>query len=228
MKIAIVAALDSELAHLKASMGALREVPCPGGAFHVGTIGPHEVALTLLSIGKVNAAMKTQAVIDRFAPDLVINTGIAGALAPDIRVLDTIIGTELLYHDVHPEFMERFSPYTRVFTADEKWTRSASLAADELDITTKKGPITTGDLFVSSERDKFRIREATGAFCVEMEGAAVAHTAYLNDLPFLVLRTISDSADDTAELDYDTFEQQAADRSAKLLLHMLQQPVPEN
>ncbi|NLK58093.1 MAG: 5'-methylthioadenosine/adenosylhomocysteine nucleosidase [Tissierellia bacterium] len=225
MKIAIVAALEAELSHLKERIGPLEAVPCPGGAFHTGHIGPHEVALVRLNIGKVNAACKTQAVIDRFHPALIINTGIAGALSPDVHVLDTVIGTQLGYHDFDPALMGSFPPYVQSFAADAQWVHAAAQAADAQKIPWKKGPITTGDLFVSSHADKERIYGSTGALCVEMEGCAVAHTAFLNEIPFLILRAISDSADDAAETDYDTFEQKAADRSAQLLLALLMQAV---
>lgn len=226
MKIAIVAALDSELARLRKETEALWDVPCPGGSFAQGTIGPHDVALVLLSVGKVNAAAKTQAVIDRFQPDLIINTGIAGALAPEVQVLDTVIATEVGYHDFDPDLMERFSPFVRTFTPEPARVEAASHAASAQGMNVHKGGIATGDLFVSSDADKNRIREATRALCVEMEGCAVGHVAHLNGLPFLVLRTISDSADDNADFDYDTFEQQAADRSAGLLLELLLRHIP--
>lgn len=226
MRIAIVAALASELSHLKASIRQLTAVPCPGGEFHTGQLGAHEVALVQANIGKVNAAVNTQAVIDRFHPDLVINTGIAGALDTGVRVLDTVIGTRLCYHDFDPVLMEGFYPFVRDFQADAPWVQAAQDAAVHLGMTVHTGCITTGDVFVSKGADKERISAATQALCVEMEGCAVAHAAYLNGLPFLILRTISDSADDQADMDYETFEQEAADRSAHLLVELLTNHTP--
>lgn len=221
MKIAIVGALDSELFLLSEALENKTEEPLGEGVLIHGTLGAHEVTLVKLSIGKVNAASKTQAVIDRVSPELVINTGIAGSLDKEVGVLDTVLSESALYHDFDAKILENYYPFRSLFEADEAVLRIAKRTAEEEGYRYHVGKITTGDLFVQDSAKKEAIALETGALCVEMEGAAVAHTAYMNGVRFLIIRTISDHADDEADLDYDTFETKAADQSAQFVQHLL-------
>ncbi len=222
MKIAIVGALDSELSLLSRALSQKSEHPLGGTTAWTGRMGSHNVALVKLSVGKVNAASRTQAIIDDFCPDLVINTGIAGSLQKEVHVLDVVLSESCVYHDFDARIQEKFFPFRSRFIADEPIVQKAQATAAAIGMTHHVGTIATGDLFVSDRETKHRIAEQTGALCVEMEGAAVAHTAFINQIPFLVIRTISDNADDQAEMDYDTFEQKAADQSAQFVEQLLQ------
>lgn len=222
MKIAIVGALDSELFLLSEALENKTEEPLGEGVLVHGTLGAHEVTLVKLSIGKVNAASKTQAVIDRVSPELVINTGIAGSLDKEVGVLDTVLSESALYHDFDAKILENYYPFRSQFDADEEALQVAKKTALDERYRHHIGMIATGDLFVQDSAKKDAIASETGALCVEMEGAAVAHTAYMNGVRFLIIRTISDHADDEADLDYETFEKKAADQSARFVQHLLE------
>ena len=191
--------------------------------FCEGVLSGREVVVVRSGIGKVNAAVCTQILVDEFGADTVINTGIAGSLKSEINIGDIVISTDLVQHDMDavqfgyplgqiPQ-MDVFS-----FQADVHLMDVAERACREAnpDIRVFRGRIVSGDQFVADHQVKQRLTENFHGYCTEMEGAAIAQTAYLNGIPFVVLRAISDKADGSASMDYPTFERQAAEHCARL------------
>lgn len=221
MRIGVVGALRSELAILEKSIVDPTRVPLAETMMTKGMLGAHEILLAHVSIGPINAAAKTQALISEYKPDLIINTGIAGALDPSVRVLHIVVSDQTVIHDVDAALFSSFYPFATAFEADAVALEHAITAAKELGFDAHAGRIATGNAFVADDATKRDIHKRTDALCVEMEGGAVAQVCAMNKVPFLILRTISDDADDDAPETYDQFEIQAADRSAHLVTELI-------
>ena len=219
--IGIISAMDLELQALTAKLSNKKEQIHAGVMYYTGTLDGVEVALCTCGVGKVNAAMHTQILIDKYKPSVIIQNGIAGSLSKDVKYFDVVIGNELVYHDMQTFVLEQYGPLEKVYYADALLVEKASQAAKDSDANVHIGRIATGDWFVSSTSEKEGIVERTKALCTEMEGCAVAHTAYLNDIPFVVMRAISDMADDSAEVDYEEFQYKAADRAVDIVLKLV-------
>ena len=198
--------------------------------FYEGVLEGKKVVVVQSGIGKVNAGMCTQILADLFQVEAVINTGIAGSLNADINIGDLVISTDLVHHDMNavafgypvgqiPQ-MEAFS-----FRSDENLRKLAVQACRDVnpDIEVYEGRIASGDQFVADQGVKDEIIKNFDACAVEMEGAAIAQAAYLNNVPFLVVRAISDKADGSAEVDYPTFEALAVEHCVKMTLRILNQ-----
>ena len=185
-----------------------------------------DVVIVQCGVGKVNAAMCAQSLIDRFGVTHLVNTGIAGSLNAELDIGDLVISRDAMYHDfdcVHFGYEMGRVPGLDVvaFPADKTMMDYALSAAETVNPGhVKTGRIASGDLFVAEKTAKAAIIEKTGALCTEMEGAAIAQTAYRNGIPFVILRAISDKADDSAEMDYPTFESIAAHRCAAVTMAM--------
>ena len=180
-------------------------------------------------VGKVNAALCAQILCDCFGVTHLVNTGIAGSLCADLDIGDLVVSQDAMYHDfdcVHFGY-----PYGKVpgmdvisFPADDTLIGYAFAAAESVNPGhTKIGRVASGDQFVAVKEKKEQIISDTRALCTEMEGAAIAQTAYRNQLPFVILRAISDKADDSAEMDYPTFETLAAHRCAQVTQSLAKQ-----
>lgn len=215
--IGIIAAMDIEMRALADLMDDREEHILASMPYYTGTIAGIPTIVCCCGVGKVNAALHTQIMIDRFKPDVLIQNGVAGSLSKDVEYFDIVVGSELVYHDMQTWVLEQFEPLQTVYTVDPDLVFLAAKAAGACKI----GRIATGDWFVSTGADRERIAEATHALCVEMEGCAVAHTATLNNVPFVVLRAISDKADGSAHEDYVDFAQKAADRAVDILVRLL-------
>ena len=215
--IGIIGAMEVEVASLKEQMKDIQVTRKASMEFYSGIIKGKNVVVVRSGIGKVNAAVCTQILIDDFKAEVVINTGIAGSLNADINIGDIVVSTDLIHHGQIPQ-MEAFS-----FHSDDALRALAVKACKEAnpDIEVFEGRIASGDQFVADQGVKDFITKEFGAYAVEMEGAAIAQAAYLNNVPFLVIRAISDKADGSAEMDYPTFEAQAAEHSFKLTLRIL-------
>lgn len=214
--IGVISALGSESELLCRRLTDAREEKHAGATYRIGKIDGVEVVLVVCGVGKVNAAMHAQAMMDFYHPSAVLQSGVAGALSPSLRVYDLVIGDKLSYHDMQDFVIERFEPLEKEYFSDAALVKIAKETADGV-----VGKIASGDIFVSDKETKRDIRERTQALCVEMEGTAVAHTAHLNEVPFLALRVISDSADAPLEVAFDVFEKAAAKKSAEIVLAML-------
>ena len=221
--VGIIGAMEIEVETLKKHMKIRRTVNKAHMEFCEGVLGGKEVVVVRSGIGKVNAAVCTQILVDDFGVEGVINTGIAGSLKAEINIGDLVLSTDVLHHDMDatgfgyplgqiPQ-MDIFS-----FKADEKMRKLAKEICERVnpDIKVFEGRIVSGDQFISDKSVKNRIVENFGGYCTEMEGAAIAQTAYLNHIPFLIIRAISDKADDSAVMDYPIFEKKAAEHSFRL------------
>ena len=228
MRIGIIGAMEIEVAQLKEMMKDTVVTTKAGMDFYSGTINERDVVVVQSGVGKVNAGICTQILADVFEVDAVINTGVAGSLRNEINIGDIVISTTAIEHDmdVTPLGYEKgFIPgmKEKVFTADEKLCALAVKTCQEVnpDIAVYTGVVATGDQFIASKEVKDSIITNFGASCTEMEGAAIAHAAFLNELPFVIIRAISDKADNSAQMDYPEFERQAVEHTVRLLDGML-------
>lgn len=222
-KIGIIGAMEVEVSSLKSAMKVSRMLKKAQMEFLEGELEGCQAVIVRSGIGKVNAAVCTQILVDEFGVDGVINTGIAGSLKAEINIGDIVLSTDVLHHDMDatgfgyplgqiPQ-MDAFS-----FQADEQMRRLAKEVCEEVnpEIRVFEGRVVSGDQFISSREVKDKIKENFDGCCTEMEGAAIAQTAYLNQIPFVIIRAISDKADDSATMDYPTFEKQAVEHSVRL------------
>ena len=230
MKLGIIGAMSIEIEALKSQMTELRSVDYAGMTFYDGLFEGVAAVLVVCGVGKVNAAMCAQVLCDNFCVTHIINTGVAGSLCAELDIGDFVISTEAIYHDfdcqvINPHYVVGQVPGlpVRSFPADPLLIERAYMAAQGVNKgRASKGIVASGDQFVCNKEQKTKIIENTGAICTEMEGAAIAHTAWRNGVPFVVIRAISDKADDSAEMDYPTFEAIAAKQSTALTIKMIQ------
>lgn len=227
-KIGIIGAMELEVEALKEKMTIMRKVEKASMEFWEGTLNDTAVVIVRSGIGKVNAALCAQILCDLFDVTHIINTGVAGALKNEINIGDIVISSDALHHDVDVRvFGYPLGEVPQIgclsFKADEHLVNLAVSCCRQVnqDISVYEGRVVSGDQFVSDKGVKEEIINNFGGFCVEMEGASIAHAAYLNQVPFVIIRAISDKADDSAEMDYPTFEKAAAAHSAMLVEHML-------
>lgn len=229
-KIGIIGAMDLEVDQLKAEMSVSRVMKKAGMDFYEGTLNGASVVIVRCGIGKVNAALCVQILADVFEVTHVINTGVAGSLNAKLDIGDILVSRDALHHDMDVTIFG-YQPGEvpqmgfREFPADG---RLASLAMDACrsvnpDIHVMLGRVVSGDQFISSKDVKERLISDFQGDCAEMEGASIAQVAYLNSIPFVIIRAISDKADDSAEMDYPAFEAAAAKHSAALVKEMVKE-----
>lgn len=227
-RIGIIGAMDLEVEHLKGEMQISRIVDKAGMEFYTGTLKGVDVVIVRSGIGKVNAGLCAQILADVFQVTHIINTGVAGSLNAKLDIGDILISRDALYHDVDVRIFgyqlgEVPQMGCREFKADKAMIEAAVSSCKEVnpDIHVEVGRILSGDQFISDKAKKETLIADFQGDCTEMEGAAIAHSAFLNKIPFVIIRAISDKADDSAEMDYPTFEREAAKHSAKLVEHMI-------
>ena len=220
IKLGIIGAMSVEVESLKNSMDHLITTAQTGMEFYEGTLDGLSCVVVECGVGKVNAALCVQILCDRYQVTHIVNTGVAGSLCNDLDIGDLVISRDVMYHDFncspmgYPVGQVPRMPVLR-FPADALLQKLALDAVEEVYPNhTLSGTIASGDQFVSDPLLKQRIIENTGALCTEMEGAAIAHAAFRNGIPFVVIRAISDKADDSAQMDYPSFEVMAAARCA--------------
>ena len=229
-KIGIIGAMELEVAELKSKMNTSNIVKKAGMEFYEGTLNGANVVIVRSGIGKVNAALCVQILVDIFNVTHVINTGVAGSLNAKLDIGDILISKDALHHDMDTTIFgyqlgEVPQMGTREFPADERMLQLAVASCEKVnpDIHVMTGRVVSGDQFISSKEVKEHLIANFQGDCAEMEGASIAHGAYLNEIPFVIIRAISDKADDSAEMDYPTFEKAAAIHSAKLVEDLVQQ-----
>ena len=226
--IGIIGAMEQEVAKIKEKMQDVTITSRARMDFYEGTLEGKKVVVVRSGIGKVNAGMCTQILADVFGVEAVINTGIAGSLNNDVNIGDIVLSTDVVQHDMDATgfgYRKGQIPQMPVFffNADDNLRRLAAEVCKEVnpDIQVFKGRIASGDQFVCDQDVKNRIVSEFSAYATEMEGAAIGQAAYLNEIPFLVVRAISDKADGSAQMDYSEFEKAAVDHSVRLTLNML-------
>ena len=206
--IAIIAAMTCELEKLVLASKIYETRTVGGLTLHIGSLEGKDVVMTVCGEGKVNAALCAQTLILLFSPELIINTGVAGALSPTLSVPDVAVASAVCEHDydISPLGYGKgevlFAGGSATYFACEDIFSSAALdAAKEMGIHAEHGAIASGDQFIASETKKEEIRSAFGAIACEMEGGAIGHVAFLSGVPFAVLRAISDNADNGESFD---------------------------
>ncbi|MBQ9148793.1 MAG: 5'-methylthioadenosine/adenosylhomocysteine nucleosidase [Oscillospiraceae bacterium] len=228
-KLGIIGAMAVEVATLKEKMENPAISWKAGMEFCDGVLEGIPAVVVQCGVGKVNAAMCVQILCDCFGVTAIVNTGIAGSLCAELDIGDIVVSKDAMYHDFDVTIFGR--PMGQVpgmdvvaFPADGKLMAYAFAAAEAVNPGhTKTGRVASGDQFVSRKDQKAQIIADTQALCTEMEGAAIAHAAYRNEVPFVIIRAISDKADDSAEMDYPTFEAIAAQRCAEVTTHLARQ-----
>jgi len=229
MKLGIIGAMDVEVATLKEKMRNITVTTVAQMEYYAGMLEGIPAVVVQCGVGKVNAAMCTQILITSFGVSHIVNTGIAGSLCAELDIADLVISKDAIHHDFDLHFWGR--PIGQVpgmdviaFPADAALTEAAFAAAEaENPGHTKIGRVASGDQFICSKEQREKIIADTDALCAEMEGASIAHTAYRNGIPFVIIRAISDKADDSAEMDYPTFERIAAHRCANVISRLAKQ-----
>lgn len=226
--IGIIGAMEEEIACLKEQMQDVRIRKRASMDFYEGILEGKHVVVVRSGIGKVNAGICTQILVDVYSVDAVVNTGIAGSLKNEVNIGDIVLSADVVQHDVDAAgFGYEKGQIPRMdtlsFRADNGLCELAAKVCREVnpDIRVFCGRIASGDQFISDGEVKSRIKEAFDAYCVEMEGAAIGQAAYLNNVPFLIIRAISDKADNSATMDYPTFEKQAIRHCVNLTKNMV-------
>ena len=227
-KIGIIGAMELEVEALKEQMDVKNIVEKASMKFYEGTLRGKDVVIVQCGIGKVNAGICVQILADLFQVDAVINTGVAGSLRAEINIGDIVVSTDACEHDMDvtalgykqgiiPQMKESF------FKADRQLVEAAIEVCREVnpDINVYEGRVLSGDQFISGEEIKNKLIDLFGGFCTEIEVAAIAHAAFLNEIPYVVIRAISDKADGSAHMDYPEFERAAAAHSAKLVENLV-------
>ena len=219
-KLGIIGAMTVEVETLKQQLSDLKISTRADMEFYEGVLAGCPAVVVMCGVGKVNAAMCVQILCDCYGVTHIVNTGVAGSLCAELDIGDFVISQDAMYHDftVAPlgyEVGQVPGLPVRTFPADEMLMNAAMAAAQQVHPDHARiGRIASGDQFVAGKEQKMQIIADTGALCTEMEGAAIAHAAWRNGVPFVVIRAISDKADDSAEMDYPTFEAIAAKRCA--------------
>ena len=219
-KLGIIGAMTVEVATLKSKLEGMRVTNKAGMEFCEGKLCGLDVVVVQCGVGKVNAAMCAQVLCACFGVTHLVNTGIAGSLNAALDIGDMVVSRSAMYHDFDcTNFGYKAGQVpgldVQAFPADENMIAMAFEASESLNPGhTKMGRIATGDQFVCRREQKEHIIAITGADCTEMEGGAIAQVAYTNRVPFVILRAISDKADDSAHMDYPTFERKAAEHCA--------------
>lgn len=223
-KIGIIGAMDLEVDALKEKLTEVRVTTKAKMDFYEGTLNGAPVVVVRCGIGKVNAALCVQILADLFGVTHVINTGVAGSLNAELDIGDILISKDAVHHDVDVRVFgyalgEVPQMGVREFPADGQMAQKAVelCARVNPDIHVRLGRVVSGDQFISDSAVKEHLIAEFQGDCAEMEGASIAQGAFLNGLPFLIIRAISDKADHSAEMDYPAFERAAAQHSAKLV-----------
>ena len=228
VKIGIIGAMADEVATLKEEMDITGTETVADMKFCEGMLDGTDVVVVQCGMGKVNAGICAQTLISDFGVDYVINTGVAGSLTNDLDIGDIVVSTEAVQHDfdVSPIGFRRGEiPYTGLisFPADENLRQIAVSTIEESysDVNVLEGRVCSGDQFINTDEQKTRIIKQFGGLCCEMEGGAIAQACYLNHVPYVIIRAISDKFDGSNQIDYDIFEEDAAKKCAAIVRSMI-------
>jgi len=226
--IGIIGAMQEEIDLLLGALEDAVELQRSGIKYVAGSLHGHKVVICKSGVGKVNAAVCTQVLIDRFNVGKVIFTGVAGALDPELDIGDIVISSSSVQHDIDVTALgygRGVIPYQEVsdWAADEELVAAASAAGDKLfPGHIKTGKVLSGDQFIADRSLVQRLRDELGGTCVEMEGASVAQVCAMNQVPYVVIRSISDKADGSAEVNFAEFTVTASNRSFAIVNELLQ------
>src|SRR5699024_1389317 len=228
MKYGIIGAMEEEVAYVKAQIEQLKEVTIANRTFYEGKIQEKDVVLLQSGIGKVNAAMATTILMERFAPDIVINTGSAGGFSTKLSVGDLVISDEVVHHDVDATAFDyaygQVPQMPASYKAEPTLIKKISTLLQEMNLPYEIGLIATGDSFMSdSERVSFVKEQFPNMLAAEMEGAAIAQVCYQYDIPFIIIRALSDIAGKDSAVSFEQFLKIAAKNSSDLILRFIKE-----
>jgi adenosylhomocysteine nucleosidase len=229
MRVGIIGAMEEEVDLLRSRLEQRKDTNLAGSEFYEGKVNSLEVVLLKSGIGKVNAAMGTALLIERFRPDVIINTGSAGGFLKELNVGDVVISTEVRHHDVDVTiFGYEYGQVPRMpafFSPDERLVDAAVKSAGKIKgVQVVKGMIASGDAFMNDpERVEFIRSKLPDLYAAEMEAAAIAQVAHQFDKPFVIIRSLSDIAGKESNISFDQFLETAAKNSAELILLMLEE-----
>ena len=228
-RIGIIGAMEDEVSAIRQQMNITDTQTIASMEFCCGTLKGKEAVVVQCGMGKVNAGICAQMLISVFGVNAVVNTGVAGSLNNDINIGDIVISTDAVQHDFDVSaigFAKGEIPYTGLyaFEADKTLRAKAAEAVKAVSPDTGifEGRICSGDQFIASKEQKKRIIEQFNGYCAEMEGAAIAQVCHLNHIPFVIIRAISDKADDSEEVSFEIFAKKAAALSASAVIHMIE------
>ncbi len=227
--IGIIGAMDSEVDTLFSRMSSKEKINYNNLTFYKGKLYDKDVVIVKCGIGKVNAALCTQLLILNFKVSKIINTGIAGATGEGLKIYDFVVSTEAVYHDFDVQFFGykagQVPGMPEAFSADPELVKTALSAFNKTDFSKQlkivSGRIASGDQFISGGEKKSFIVSTFHPQCVEMEGCAIAHTCYANNIPFVIIRCMSDTADESVKETYS--EETASKLSSTFLLEVIKE-----
>ena len=219
--IGIIVAEEKELLEVKKIMNNLIERNIYEKTFYIGSIEKKEVVLVKSNVGKVNSARVTQILIDNFNIDLVINVGTAGSVDNNLEIGDVVVATELVQYDFD------VTPFGRKLGEIENIGESIKVDNNLLklfdNMNVRKGIIASGDKFIINIEEKNNVKNLFNALCIEMEGASIAQVCFLDKIPFLVIRSITDKQDGSAKVDFEKFLESSSKRAANILKEVLKE-----
>lgn len=221
--IGIIGAMPSELVDIRAALGEGKLEKHATFEFHVNELNGKKIVSVCSGIGKVNAALCAQNLIHCYGVEGIINAGIAGGMDTAVKVCDIVISKDVMYHDLLTRFLENYPPHNGTFLADSGLVSIAEKACAENGVSSFTERIVSGEVFVSDSAVKKAIKEEFNPYAVDMESAAVGHCAFLNGVPFVTIRCISDNADEQGEMSFDEFEKVAAGIVAKVTFDILKE-----
>lgn len=224
--IGIIGAMDTEVDNIKTQVKNRALSTVAGVDFVCGFIDDVNVCVAKCLPGKVNAALCTQAMIDNFDIDMIINVGVACSLSEDVIIKNVVIASDVCEYDIditalgEPRGFINGLNVIKVKTDDKISEQLARIAINHGE-KIHRGTIASGDTFIANNELKKTLSTEFGAICGEMEGGAIGHTCAANNVPFAVLRSISDGGNENAQLDYPTFKKIAAEISTAIILEFI-------
>jgi len=225
MMIGILCAMREELEPILEYMKVKERLNHANNIYYLAEFEEKDIVLAYSKIGKVNAALSATVMIEKFKIKKLLFSGVAGAIDEDLKIGDLIIATKTAQHDVDLTvfgYEPGFIPESRVFfECDKNLNDLAFDVARKLNIKLKSGIIASGDQFIHSQEKKEWIKNTFNASAIEMEGAAVGCVCFNENIPFFMLRSISDTAEEGAGVDFDEFLEESSKVSAKFLIEML-------
>ncbi len=229
MKIGIIAAENEEMLAIKNIMENISEKDIFNLKFYIGNIHDRECILVECGVGKVNAARTTQILIDNFSIDYIINVGSAGSVTPELNVEDIVIGKELIQYDFDITQIGNYEKgeicdVGKYFYSDEKLIKLCEQTIIEMKdrkFKIKIGRIGSADMFFANSEKAQLVRKEFGMECLEMEGAAIGQVCFLDNIPFLVIRGISDTPNGNNKIDFHTYLKVASKRAAEILENLI-------
>lgn len=226
--IGIIVAMKEELSSIKKYMKNERIEKVYENEFYIGDIEKNTCVLTVCGVGKVNAARTTQILIDNYKPDYIINIGVAGGINDELRIGDIVIGEKLVQYDFDltafgrekGEISDNIGKF--IYSENNLLKKAEKTLWNNSKINVRKGIIASGDRFVTNKDLSKKIKDEFNADCVEMEGAAIAQVCFLDKVPFIVIRSISDSPNENNKVDFETFLKIATENVAEFIMNFIE------